>query len=65
VFQINGKPQTITQPRQAVRTLPKQPVAAEDMADEQFASAVELDDDLEMDDSDLLLDDSELLEDED
>jgi pSer/pThr/pTyr-binding forkhead associated (FHA) protein len=65
VFQIDGKPQTVTQPQQPVRTLPEQPVAAEDGADEQFASAVGLDDDFEMDDSDLLLDDSELLEDED
>ncbi len=65
VFQIDGKPQTVAQPQQPVRTLPEQPVAAEDGADEQFASALELDDDLELDDSDLLLDDSELLEDED
>jgi pSer/pThr/pTyr-binding forkhead associated (FHA) protein len=65
VFQIDGKPQTVTQPQQPVRTLPERPVAAEGGADEQFASAVELDDDFEMDDSDLLLDDSELLEDED
>lgn len=65
VFQIDGEPQTITQPRQAVRTAPEKPTPSEAVEDEQFASAVELDEDLEIDDSDLLLDDSELLEDED
>ncbi|MHC4911888.1 MAG: FHA domain-containing protein [Planctomycetota bacterium] len=68
VFQIDGKPETITRPQQPVRSLPKRSAPAEDIADEQFASAVELDEDLELDDdlgvgdSDLLLDDSELLE---
>jgi pSer/pThr/pTyr-binding forkhead associated (FHA) protein len=71
VFQIDGKPETIARPQQPVRSLPKQSAPAEDIADEQFASALELDEDLELDDdlevgdSDLLLDDSELLEDQD
>jgi pSer/pThr/pTyr-binding forkhead associated (FHA) protein len=71
VFQIDGKPKTVARPQQPVRSLPKQSAPAEDIADEQFASALELDEDLELDDdfevgdSDLLLDDSELLEDED
>jgi pSer/pThr/pTyr-binding forkhead associated (FHA) protein len=71
VFQIDGKPETINRPQQLVRSLPKESAPVEDIADEQFASAVELDEDLELDDdlevgdSDLLLDDSELLEDED
>jgi len=71
VFQIDGRPETVTRPQQPVRSLPKHTAPAEDIADEQFASAVELDEDLELDDdlevgdSDLLLDDSELLEDED
>jgi len=64
MFQIDGKPQTITQSDLVVVTSSEQDSPVDDTVDEQFGSALELDDvdDAELDDSDLLLDESDLLD---
>ncbi|MEE9370950.1 MAG: FHA domain-containing protein [Sedimentisphaerales bacterium] len=67
MFQIDGQPQTISRPNLVVISSSQQDSPTDDTVDDQFGSAVELDDidDVELDDSNLLLDDSDLLEDDD
>jgi pSer/pThr/pTyr-binding forkhead associated (FHA) protein len=64
MLQIDGNPQTITQSDLVVVSSSEQDSPVDDTVDEQFGSALELDDvgDAELDDSDLLLDESDLLD---
>jgi len=72
VFQIDGKPETITPPDWVVQNLAQPDALTKDTADEQFASAIELNEsdslsdefDSSEDDSDSLPDDFDSLEDD-
>jgi len=67
LFQIDGKPVAVSQPDLVAMGTSRLDSPTDDLVDEQFGSAVELDDidDFELDDSNLLLDGSDLLEDDD
>ncbi|UCE99060.1 MAG: FHA domain-containing protein [Planctomycetota bacterium] len=67
VFQVDGEPVTTIQPDLVVISSSQRDSPTEDALDEQFGSAIELDDieGVELDDSNLLLDDPDLFGDAD